>query len=513
MTQQDLDRATLRALTDFPAYAEDLLYIRAKDGRTIPLVLNEAQQYIHSRLEAQLKDQGFVRALILKGRQQGCSTYVGGRYYRATSTRRGVRTFILAHEAEASGNLFEMANRYHEHMHPEFKPHTSASNARELVFDKLDSGYKVGTAGTKGIGRSATVQYFHGSEVAFWPHADEHAAGIMQTVPMVPGSEIIFESTANGMGNYFHKQWRKATSGRSEFIAIFVPWYWQSEYRTPVPPGFVLDEEEAEYMTTYGLDLEQMAWRRVKIIELDDPLLFKQEYPATADEAFQTTGVDSYIAAHKVQACRRNPIRVLPGQPVVAGYDPKRDGDDRGAFIYRQGMNWWGLEYNEWDEFTTALGFLKRKLDSAPYIAMLFIDYGGSGWELGQMLISMGYGARVRVVNFGANALSVDVYGNKRSEMWAGVKAALYDQDVPAHIPDDDDLQADLCGPSFGYDNRTRLILESKQHMKARGVDSSDGADAMALTLAEPVAAEVLGEEALEDHAADRDYDPLEAQA
>lgn len=93
-----------------------------------------------------------------------------------------------------------------------------ASNAKELYFSDIDSGYKVGTAGTKGVGRSSTIQYFHGSEVAFWPHAETHAAGVLQAIPKEPGTEIILESTANGIGNYFHKMWREAERGESEYI-------------------------------------------------------------------------------------------------------------------------------------------------------------------------------------------------------------------------------------------------------------------------------------------------------
>jgi hypothetical protein len=90
------------------------------------------------------------------------------------------------------------------------------------------------------VGRSSTIQLFHGSEVAFWPHADTHAAGILQAVADAPGTEIILESTANGVGNFFHQLWASAERGASDFIAVFVPWHWQEEYRRPPPEGFAL---------------------------------------------------------------------------------------------------------------------------------------------------------------------------------------------------------------------------------------------------------------------------------
>ena len=178
-------------------------------------------------------------------------------------------------------------------------PVTGAANAKELSFPSLDSGYRVGTAGTKGVGRSGTVQYFHGSEVAFWPNADTHAAGVIQSVPNEPGTEIIHESTANGLGNFFHQKWQEAEIGRGEYQAIFVPWYWQDEY-TLNDPDFVPNSAEQDYKDMYGVTQDQLAWRRRKIEELGSEWLFKQEYPANSSEAFQVSGEDRYINPEKV---------------------------------------------------------------------------------------------------------------------------------------------------------------------------------------------------------------------
>src|SRR5437868_6551462 len=104
-----------------------------------------------------------------------------------------------------------------------------ASNSDGLTFANTDSGYVLGTAGTRGVGRSSTIQLFHGSEVAFWPHAETHAAGVLQAVPDADGTEVILESTANGPGNFFHQTWREAERGDNDFVAIFVPWFWQDE--------------------------------------------------------------------------------------------------------------------------------------------------------------------------------------------------------------------------------------------------------------------------------------------
>ncbi len=97
------------------------------------------------------------------------------------------------------------------------RPQTGKSNAKELAFPLLDSGYKVGTAGTEGVGRSDTIQYFHGSEVAFWPNAEDHMAGVLQAVPNAAGTEVVLESTANGIGGLFYNMCKATERGEGPY--------------------------------------------------------------------------------------------------------------------------------------------------------------------------------------------------------------------------------------------------------------------------------------------------------
>ena len=147
----------IKLKTDRQAYARACLTIRDKNRTARPLIFNRAQQYIDEKLDAQKAAIGKVRALILKGRQQGCSTYVAGRFYHKTTHEHGTKAYILTHEDPATQNLFNIVKRYHDCCPDMFRPSTGAANSKELVFNRLDSGYKVGTAGTKGTGRSATI--------------------------------------------------------------------------------------------------------------------------------------------------------------------------------------------------------------------------------------------------------------------------------------------------------------------------------------------------------------------
>jgi hypothetical protein len=484
----------LRKLTeDFPLYAEQCLRIRTKSGAITPLTLNRAQRYVHERLEEQRAKTGRVRALLLKARQQGFSTYIGGRFYWRTSLSRGVRTFILTHEQDATDNLFEMVGRYHEHS--ALRPSTGASSAKELIFDRMDSGYSVGTAGAKAVGRSKTVQLFHGSEVAFWPNAPSHFAGVVQAIPELPGTEVVLESTANGVGGEFHERWQQAEAGIGDYIAIFVPWFWSEEYRRPVPDGFGLDDEEAEYAEVHGLDLEQMAWRRAKLAELKDPLLFKQEYPATAAEAFQTTGHDSFIKPELVLRARK--AVCSPFGPLVGGADPARFGDDRFSIVLRQGRKITLKQSRAKLDVVAGANWVRQVIDQHKPKKM-FIDVGGVGGGVVDILHSWGapYDTIVVAVNFGSEPRdppTMDSEGrpmagprNRRAEMWWKSRDWL-DDDGGADIPDEDGLQADACGPGYKYDVNQRVLLESKEDMRRRGVRSPDEWDAIALTFAEPV--------------------------
>src|ERR1017187_839214 len=98
----------LSLIHDLTKFAPAFFTIRTKSGRPKLFELNDAQLYIHRRLESQLEGTGKVRAIILKGRQQGCSTYIQSRYFHKVITSKGKKAFILTHEAEATKNLFEM---------------------------------------------------------------------------------------------------------------------------------------------------------------------------------------------------------------------------------------------------------------------------------------------------------------------------------------------------------------------------------------------------------------------
>lgn len=472
--------------TDFPHYASKCLKIRTKSGSIEQFAINKAQLYIHEQLENQLAITGKVRALILKGRQQGCSTYVGGRYYHKVTHRFGVQAFILTHALEATQNLYKMAKRFYEHTPDLVKPNVATSNSKELVFGLLDSGYKLGTAENPSVGRSSTIQLLHGSEVGFWNNAAEHAKGILQAVPNESNTEIILESTANGVGNYFHQMWQKAEAGLSEYIAIFVPWFWQDEYKKSVNDDFILTPEEVDLAEQYGLTKEQLSWRRSKIADLsingtDGEKAFKQEYPCNSTEAFQLTGENSYISSELVMKCRKTQAEKYG--KLLVGVDPARFGDDRSSIIRRQGRVSFGKESYVKKDLMELTGIVHQIIiNENPY--RVFVDVAGLGAGVVDRLKELGHKDIIIPVNGGSKPLDSRKYYNKRAELWGEAKKWL--EDEPCQIPDDDSLHSDLCGIRYKINSNSALVMEQKAEMKKRGIRSPDEADALTLTFALP---------------------------
>lgn len=487
-----------RLKDDFFHYAERCLKIRTKSGKIQRFIANRSQRFVHEKLEDQKAATGKVRALILKGRQVGISTYVAGRYYWKVSHAFGVRAFILTHLDDASANLFGFAKRFHDSCPALVKPSTGASNAKELSFNRLESGYKVATAGNQDVGRSETIQYFHGSEVAFWPNAESHAAGISEAIADVEGTEDIRESTANGIGNAWHRAWKQAERGDSDYITIFVPWYWHEEYVRKVPDDFHPSDEWLEYKESCDLTDEQLYWawckNRDKIAacggDVDKPCwLFKQEYPRNADEAFQTSGSNPFIQPEKVVKARN--AKESGYGPRVIGVDPAYGGGDKTAVIDRQGRQAGAAVLELWDEPDTMVIAAKlQKLIKEHQPAKVCIDVGGGGKGIIDRLREM-FSSRpelIEAVNFGSTAYDEKRYVNRRSEMWDNMRKWLEDP-LSVDIPDRDDLHGDLCAPARGpgatrMDSKNRLVLEPKDKIKERLGHSPDLGDALALTFA-----------------------------
>jgi hypothetical protein len=487
-------RALERLRDSLPLFAREILRIQDKAGALVPLAFNRTQMFLHERVEAHKARHGRVRVIIGKGRQTTVSTYFCARFYHRTTLWHGQRAHILTHEADATDTLFGVIERFQ--LHNPIRPSTGTDSAKELEFDVLDGGYSVGTARTKGGGRSKSLRLLHWSEVAHSPNAAGHFAGVVQAVSDGDGTEVALESTGDGPAGEYFEHWQQAEAGVGDYEAIFVPYFWTAEYARPVPAGFTMDEEEARYQSLHKLTLNQIAWRRAKIAELRDPKLFKQEYPASATEMFESTGKASYIDPELVVNARKTTKEGFGA--LVVGVDPARFGDDRFSVAWRRGRKVLKVESRTKIGTTEALAWLRDTIDQDKP-DMMFIDAGGGGDRLWDILQSWGkpYSECTRLVNFGGKPQTEVIIArdgtrhagpsNRRTEMWSRSKAWL-EQEGGADLPDIDSLQSDAAGPRYWYRTTDQaLVLEAKEDMRKRKVRSPDEWDAVVLTFAEPV--------------------------
>ena len=334
-----------RYKNDFSSFATDQIKIITKDAGQgfVPFKFNTAQEIITEKLNEQLAETGKVRAIILKARQQGISTYCAGRVFWKSYFSPHARSVVMAHDSATSDALFNMSKNLIKNMEGELSPREERSNAKEIIISSpaMDgdavASYRLYTAGSPEAGRGTTPTIAHLSEVAFWQHDEKILAGLFQGISQAAGTEVILESTANGAQGEFYRLWRGAVAGENEYLPIFLPWFLTPEYRRPAPEGMELSVEEEKLQEKYDLDNDQLYWRRLKIAE-GGKLKFQQEYPASADEAFIVSGSNVFNVERLDALIPRPHLRRSEWDPASKMLDENREGN---LFIY---------EYPQWDE-------------------------------------------------------------------------------------------------------------------------------------------------------------------
>ena len=270
------------------------------------------------------------------------------------------------------------------------------------------------------------------------------------------------------------------------------------EYQKQPPDDFVPTKEEEALIDCYGLSLNQLFWRRLKIIEFNAAegvdsgiIAFKQEYPMNAEEAFQFSGGDTLIKSeHCMFARNRN---VEGWGPLYVGIDPSYGGD-RFAIVWRHGpkiCNYAVYTGSQVATFQQRFEICYNVLTIADPVSgrlpdMVSIDYA-VGKDIVDELNRAGFAKKVRAVHFGEVPKLLknkEKYGNRRNEIYGLLYEWLVDEAVPCQIPDDDEFQADLCATPYRYDHYERKILKDKAAIKKEYGFSPDLADAAALTFA-----------------------------
>lgn len=307
------NKDTFKELIEKPWLLIELQFVVIdKEFNEVPFFLNEVQRDFQENILGPLYEKQSKREVeqikikILKGRQQGFTTYITAFQMCLSLILYGFRGFTMAHDAESTSSIFsDISKGFYDSLIEEIREEPKRSNARELVLESNNSAWRVATAGSKRAGRGKKLKMLHNSEKAFWDDMRKNAAAISQALTKY--SIEIDETTANGF-NEFKEDWDDIKNGYSKWIGVFYEWHKTSEYRKSFK-GVNYSEEQflkavekeerfmgvdskfmqlLKRLLSMGLDIYQVHWYFDKRLELKD--LIYQEYPCTEEQAFLYSG-------------------------------------------------------------------------------------------------------------------------------------------------------------------------------------------------------------------------------
>jgi hypothetical protein len=309
-----------------------LLNVRTRSG-AVTLLKPNSVQLAFERARGQ-------RNIVLKARQLGLTTWAAARFFIKTITRPGTLTLQVAHAQDSAEEIFRIVHRFLDNLPDHLRRDvlkTSHANLRQIVFPRLDSEYRVVSAGERNAGRGLTVQNLHCSELARWPgDPADILAGLRAA--LAPDGEQILESTPNGVGGCFYDEWH--TAAETGMVRHFFPWWMEARYRTNAVDEASLSEEERELVARHALDLEQIGYRRQ--VRSSFRGLACQEFAEDEESCFRASGesvfelenVEQRLASapRPVETRRNGELEIwlppLSGKHYLIGVDPAGGGSE-----------------------------------------------------------------------------------------------------------------------------------------------------------------------------------------
>lgn len=302
----ELERHRLRVRYDFEYWAATCVTIRDKlSGRNVRFVLNAPQRRLLAVMERQRLERRPIRVILLKARQWGGSTLV--QMYMAwfqMVLRTGWNSLICGHKHNTSRAIKQMYRLMLRHypdnlLEGETLRFANYEGSRDIQqLNARDCLVITGSSRSEDAVRGFNLAMAHLTEVAFWASSAMHnpedvMRSVLGTVLPEPDTIVVIESTANGVGNFFHTEWLRAQSGLSDKVAVFVPWHEIELYRQPVDDVEALWSSMDDYerqLWNEGCTLEMIAWYHSKRREYSSHTLMMEEFPSNDIEAFTNTG-------------------------------------------------------------------------------------------------------------------------------------------------------------------------------------------------------------------------------
>lgn len=334
-----------RCLHDFPYWAAKYVLIKRKGGGDdVPFVLNRPQRKFVEKLETIRLANRPIRLILLKARQWGGSTC--SQLYMAWLQlvhQRGLNSLIIAHQGVASDEIKDMFDRMIESYPAEMlnpgnadgrtpakKMETVGRSRAIFRVPGRNCKVKIGTAERPDSCRGGDYNLVHCSEVGIWRKTDgKSPEDILRSacsgVLLSPMTMIVYESTANGTGNFFHREYEAAKRGISQFEPLFISWFDIDQYSLPFSSeedrerfaNLLLErqhsnaadsarEQPGEYLWWLwekGATLEAIHWYVAERSKYSEHGLMAAEYPSDDVEAFVHSGARVFDK-YKVEALR-----------------------------------------------------------------------------------------------------------------------------------------------------------------------------------------------------------------
>lgn len=336
----------LRCRYDFPFWAAMFVYIKNKGGgEDVLFRLTRPQRRFVEKIERKRKADKPIRIVLLKARQWGGSTT--SQIYMAWLQlvhKVGLNSLIIAHQGSGSDEIKDMFDRM-INSYPVEMLHklgeTYNENEPKLVgvgksgsihrVPQRNCKIKIGTAERPDSCRGGDYNLVHLSEVGLWKVTDgkkpeDIVRSACSGVLLRPYTMIVYESTANGTGNFFQKEYDDAKKGVSQFEAMFVSWFDIEQYSLPVenPEEFAewlyknrdndnvasRREESGKYLWWLwerGATLEAINWYIQERAKYTDHGLMAAEFPSDDIEAFVHSGArvfDKYKVEKLRHTCK-----------------------------------------------------------------------------------------------------------------------------------------------------------------------------------------------------------------
>ena len=305
-----------------------------KTKQIIPFLLNGPQRKVLTKFEAMRTAEMPIRIIIDKARQWGGSTLVQifMSWIQLIHKTRW-HSCIVTDVEEQARNIRAMYTRLMAHYPKafgEFQFSPLEGSQKNRIINERDCGIIIGSSQKPDSIRTFDLAMAHLSEVSFFKttelrSAEDLAQSVRAGVAQVPYSLIALESTAKGVGNFFHREWMSAMDGKSAYVPVFIPWFEIEMYQKDIAeadlPAFVKwmnSEPYGAYLWSLGATLEGIKWYfDYKAGENYDDWRMHSEFPSTWEESFQATGARVFSPAYVSQARRHR-------------MDPEFVGDIRG---------------------------------------------------------------------------------------------------------------------------------------------------------------------------------------